>query len=43
MTTNDIALLTHRSPRSIESDRYRLRKKFDLNPDTDISKFLQSI
>ncbi|MBI9036552.1 MAG: tetratricopeptide repeat protein [Bacteroidales bacterium] len=43
MTTKDIALLTHRSPRSIESARYRLRKKFGLAPENDISKFLQSI
>jgi tetratricopeptide (TPR) repeat protein/DNA-binding CsgD family transcriptional regulator len=43
MSTKDIALLTHRSPRSIESARYRLRKKFDIKLDEDISSYLQKI
>lgn len=43
MSTKDIALLTHRSPRSIESARYRLKKKFGLAPEEDILNFLQSI
>jgi DNA-binding CsgD family transcriptional regulator len=43
MSTKDIALLTHRSPRSIESARYRLKKKFGLGADEDILSFLQSI
>lgn len=43
MSTKDIALLTHRSPRSIESARYRLKKKFGLSPEEDILNFLQSI
>lgn len=43
MSTKDIALLTHRSPRSIESARYRLKKKFGLRPDEEILPFLQSI
>lgn len=43
MSTKDIALLTHRSPRSIESARYRLKKKFGLRPDGEILHFLQSI
>jgi tetratricopeptide (TPR) repeat protein len=43
MSTKDIALLTHRSPRSIESARYRLKKKFGLDPEEDILAFLQSI
>lgn len=43
MSTKDIALLTHRSPRSIESSRYRLKKKFGLGPDEEILPFLQSI
>jgi len=43
MSTKDIALLTHRSPRSIESARYRLKKKFGLPPDGEILHFLQSI
>lgn len=43
MSTKDIALLTHRSPRSVESARYRLRKKFNIDTDTDISTYLQTI
>ncbi len=43
MSTKDIALLIHRSPRSVESSRYRLRKKFDLDKDIDIVDFLQKI
>jgi DNA-binding CsgD family transcriptional regulator len=43
MSTKDIALLTHRSPRSIESTRYRLKKKFGLSPEEDIINFLLSI
>ena len=43
MSTKEIALLIHRSPRSVESSRYRLRKKFDLPKDTDIVDFLQKI
>lgn len=43
MTTKDIAILTHRSPRSVESARYRLRKKFGLEADKDISTYLQAI
>jgi DNA-binding CsgD family transcriptional regulator len=43
MSTKDIALLTHRSPRSIESARYRLKKKFGLGVEEDILHFLQSI
>ena len=43
MSTKDIALLTNRSPRSIESARYRLKKKFGLGAEEDILNFLQSI
>lgn len=43
MSTKEIALLIHRSPRSVESSRYRLRKKFELPKDTDIVNFLQNI
>jgi tetratricopeptide (TPR) repeat protein len=43
LSTKDIALLTHRSPRSIESARYRLKKKFGLGPEEDILGFLRSI
>lgn len=43
MSTKDIALLTHRSPRSVESARYRLKKKFGLGAEEDILAFLQSI
>jgi DNA-binding CsgD family transcriptional regulator len=43
MSTKDIALLTNRSPRSIESARYRLKKKFGLGAEEDILHFLQSI
>lgn len=43
MSTKDIALLTHRSPRSIESARYRLKKKFGLGKEEDILTFLQSV
>ena len=43
MSTKDIALLTNRSPRSIESARYRLKKKLGLGAEDDILNFLQSI
>jgi tetratricopeptide (TPR) repeat protein len=43
LSTKDIALLTHRSPRSIESARYRLKKKFGLGAEEDILGFLRSI
>lgn len=43
MSTKDIALLTNRSPRSIESTRYRLKKKFGLGQEEDILTFLQSV
>ena len=43
MSTKDIALLSHRSPRSSESARYRLKKKFGLGKEEDILTFLQSV
>ena len=43
MSTKDIALLTHRSPRSIESARYRLKKKFGLPPEEGFLNFLLSL
>jgi tetratricopeptide (TPR) repeat protein len=43
MSTKDIALLIHRSPRSIESARYRLKKKFGLDAEEDMLAFLQSV
>lgn len=43
MSTKEIAMLTHRSPRSIESSRYRLKKKFGLTAEEDILSVLQSV
>ena len=42
-TTKEIAKLTGLSIRSIESRRYRLRKKLELDRDTTLYKFIQQI
>lgn len=42
MTTKEIAALTHKEVRSVESQRNRLRKKLSLPPGGDLSAFFQS-
>ena len=42
-TTKEIAQMTGLSVRSIESRRYRLRKKLDLNRDTSLLSFISDI
>ena len=41
LSSKDIAPLLNMSVRSVETNRYRLRKKFDLDRDTNLSEFLQ--
>lgn len=43
MSTKEIAALTHREVRSVESSRLRLRKKLDLPSDTGLHDFLKSL
>ncbi len=40
MTTKDIALLTHRSQRTIENQRNSIRKKMKLLPDSNLESYL---
>ena len=42
-TTKEIAHMTGLSVRSIESRRYRLRKKLNLNRDTSLHQFIHDI
>ena len=42
MSTKEIAALTCREVRSIESSRFRLRKKLGLEPGADVKAFLES-
>jgi DNA-binding CsgD family transcriptional regulator len=41
LSSKDIAPLLNMSVRSVETNRYRLRKKLDLDRDTNLSEFLQ--
>lgn len=41
LSSKDIAPLLNMSVRSVETNRYRLRKKFDIGRDTNLSEFLQ--
>ena len=43
MATKEIAAITHRSVRSVESSRLRLRKKMDLPAQEDLHRYLASI
>lgn len=43
MSSKEIATITNTTIRSVETSRYRLRKKFDLSRDEDIVSFLQKI
>lgn len=43
LTTKEIATFTSREVRSVESSRLRLRKKLGLDPDSDLTHFLQSL
>ena len=41
MTTKEIAALTFKEVRSVESARNRLRKKLNLPPETNLAQFLE--
>ena len=41
LSSKDIAPLLNMSIRSVETNRYRLRKKFNIDRDTNLSEFLQ--
>lgn len=43
MSTKEIAALTFREVRSIESSRLRLREKLNLPPGTSLTDFLSSL
>lgn len=43
MSSKDIAIMTNTTIRSVETSRYRLRKKFNLTREDDIVSFLQDI
>ena len=43
MSTTEIAALTCREVRSVESSRNRLRKKLELGAGEDITKYLKSL
>ena len=43
MSSKDIAIITNTTIRSVETSRYRLRKKFNLSREDDIVGFLQDI
>ncbi|MEZ5043348.1 MAG: tetratricopeptide repeat protein [Saprospiraceae bacterium] len=42
LSTKDIASIKNISPKSVEMGRYRLRKKLNLDPEEDLSDFLQN-
>ncbi len=43
MSSKEIAALTNISPKSVEMNRYRLRKKMNLGPDEKLDKVLQNL
>ncbi len=43
MQTKEIANILHIDPRSVQASRYRLKKKMDLEENTDLKKYLQKI
>ncbi|TJY60107.1 tetratricopeptide repeat protein [Sphingobacterium alkalisoli] len=43
LDTKEISRYTYRSIRSIENRRYRVRKKLNLSPDTDLKNFLLNL
>ena len=43
LSSKDIAPLLNMSVRSVETNRYRLRKKMDLDRDVKLSEFLQRL
>ncbi len=43
LSSREIASITYRELRSVESARNRLRKKLNLDLTTDLTEFLQSI
>ena len=43
LSTKEISLLTGRSPKTINMNRYRLRKSLNLSSNDSLSEYLQSI
>ena len=43
ISTKDIAMLTGTNPKSVNMNRYRLRKSLELSGETDLVAYLQSI
>ena len=43
MSSKEIAAITNTTIRTVETSRYRLRRKFDISRDEDIVSFLQKI
>ena len=43
ISTKDIAMLTGTNPKSVNMSRYRLRKSLELDAETDLVRYLQSI
>ncbi|PIA81214.1 hypothetical protein BFR04_14835 [Gaetbulibacter sp. 4G1] len=43
MQTKEIANLLHIDPRSVQASRYRLKKKMNLNENTDLKEYLLSV
>jgi DNA-binding CsgD family transcriptional regulator len=43
LSTKEISLLTGRSPKTINMNRYRLRKTLNLSSNDSLSEYLQSI
>jgi len=43
LSSKEIASLSNISPKSVEMNRYRLRKKLNLPPDIELSKFVNQI
>lgn len=43
LSTKEIAIITGRSPKTVNMSRYRLRKSMNLSTDQNLNKYLQSI
>ncbi len=43
LSSKEIASIMHITPKSVDTNRYRLRKKLNLSPDTNLSDFLKNI
>jgi DNA-binding CsgD family transcriptional regulator len=42
LSTKEIASLLNISVRAVEQGRYRLKKRFNLEPDDDLTKYISS-